>query len=561
MADALNIALAQLNPVVGDLDGNAGRLLAVWRDAADKRFDLLVATELYLSGYPPEDMVMRAAFQEAVASQVQRLARATADGGPWIVVGAPWRDEEQLFNAALVLGDGAIQAACRKHDLPNFSVFDEKRVFAPGPMPHPVAFRGTARLGILVCQDMWSPGPSAALKEAGADVLIAINSSPFDTGKLEQRDTLAAMRVRETGLPLIYTNQVGGQDELVFDGTSFAFGADGTLLARAQPWKPDVVAVRLRGGEGGWRSEAGTVHAAPEELEMIYHALVLGLRDYVGKNGFEGVVLGLSGGIDSSLSAVVAVDALGASSVRTVMLQSRYTSPASVRDAADCADRLDVRLGTMTIQPAVEAFAAILEDTFAGRREDTTEENIQARVRAVILMALSNKFGHLLLTTGNKSEMSVGYATLYGDMSGGFSVLKDVYKTTVYALARWRNHRRPDGGLGPAGAVIPDSVLVKAPSAELKPKQTDQDTLPPYEELDDILKGLVEDEMTNEAIAARGHAAALVAGIEDMLYAAEYKRRQAPPGVRITRRNFGRDRRYPITNHFREGPAGDGGRT
>ena len=563
MVDALNIALAQLNPVVGDLDGNADRLLAVRRDAAKKRLDVVVATELYLSGYPPEDMVMRPAFQDAVAARVRRLAEATAAGGPWMVVGAPWREDDQLFNAALVVGDGAVQAVVRKHDLPNYSVFDEKRVFAPGPMPEPVAFRDGARLGILVCQDMWISGPSAALKDAGAGVLIAINGSPFDTDKLEKRDTLAAMRVRETGLPLLYANQVGGQDELVFDGTSFARnpgdGADGALMARAQPWREEVLAVRLVHGANGWRADAGIVRPVPEPLDMIYQALVLGLRDYVAKNGFDGVVLGLSGGIDSSLSAVVAVDALGADRVRPVMLQSRYTSPASVRDAADCADRLGVRLGVLPIEPAVQAFAGILSEPFADLPADTTEENIQARVRAVILMALSNKFGHLLLTTGNKSEMSVGYATLYGDMSGGFSVLKDVYKTTVYALSRWRNRHRPDGALGPAGAPIPDSVLDKAPSAELKPGQTDQDTLPPYEELDEILKGLVEEEMTVAAIAAGGHDPVLVARIEAMLYAAEYKRRQAPPGVRITRRNFGRDRRYPITNRFREGPAGDGG--
>jgi NAD+ synthase len=552
MTDSLNIAMAQLNPVVGDLDGNAERLLAAWREAAAAGYDLLVAPELYISGYPPEDLVMRRAFQAAVVSQVERISRITAAGGPWIVTGAPWVMHERLYNAALVIGEGEVKAVSRKRELPNYGVFDELRVFSPGPLPEPVDLKH-GRAGMLVCEDMWVPEPSAACKAAGAEILIVINGSPFDAAKAADREMHARRRVDETGLPLVYVNQTGGQDELVFDGTSFAMSAAGKILCRARSWRVETVGVRFTRTERIWRGRAGKKRPVADALEMTYSALVVGLRDYAGKNGFKQIVLGLSGGVDSALCAAIAVDALGPDSVQCVMLPSQFTSKASVADAADCAKRLGVQITSMPINTAVAAFEKLLANAFQDLPRDVAEENIQARARAIVLMAISNKFNHMLLTTGNKSELSVGYATLYGDMSGGFSVLKDVYKTQVYELARWRNEHAPPCALGPAGPVIPDNVLTKAPTAELHPNQKDSDTLPPYDKLDEILRGIVDDERSVKELVGMGHNAALVARVEGMVYAAEYKRRQAAPGVRISRRNFGRDRRYPITNRFREG--------
>ena len=513
--------------------------------------DIVLAPELYVSGYPAEDLVLRRAFQDAVRREVERLARVTASGA-WIVVGVPWALEGQLYNAALAIGAGRVQAVVRKQRLPNYGVFDEVRVFQPGPPAAPVPIKG-ARVGLLVCEDMWMCRPAAAAAATGAELLVALNGSPFDAAQIADREAQARARVAETGLPLLYVNQVGGQDELVFDGTSFAMDASGAIVARAASWRPETAIVRVRGGPGAFRVE-GTVHPLADPRQMTYAALVAGLRCYAMKNGFRRIVLGLSGGIDSALSAAVAVDAVGADRVRCVLLPSEYTSRESVGDAEECRRRLGARALSLPIHEPVRAFSALLADPFAGHAPDTTEENVQARVRAIVLMAMSNKFGDLLLSTGNKSEMSAGYATLYGDMSGGFSVLKDVYKTEVYALARWRNRHVPPGGLGPAGEVIPESVLTKAPTAELRPNQLDTDTLPPYDELDDILRALVDEERPLDEIVALGHARDTVARIEAMVYAAEYKRRQAPPGVRISRRNFGRDRRYPITNRFREGP-------
>ena len=552
MTDSLSIAMAQLNPVVGDLGGNTDRLLAVWREAAAAGHDLVVAPELYVSGYPPEDLVMRRGFQAAVAGEVERLSGITAAGGPWIVTGAPWIVDDRLHNAALVIGDGELKAVSRKRELPNYGVFDELRVFSPGPLPEPVDLK-SGRAGVLVCEDMWVPEPAAACKAAGAEILIVINGSPFDTEQTADREMHARRRIDESGLPLVYVNQVGGQDELVFDGTSFAMDAAGKVLCRARSWRAETADVRFTRAGLGWRGEAGETRLVAGALEMTYSALVMGLRDYAGKNGFEQIVLGLSGGVDSALCASIAVDALGPDSVQCVMLPSQFTSKESVADAADCAKLLGVQIASLPINTIVGAFEQVLASTFEGLPRNAAEENVQARARAVVLMALSNKFHNMLLTTGNKSELSVGYATLYGDMSGGFSVLKDVYKTRVYELARWRNGNVPPGALGPAGPVIPDNVLTKAPTAELRPNQKDSDTLPPYDELDKILRGLVDEERSVEELVDTGHDAALVARIEGMVYAAEYKRRQAPPGVRISRRNFGRERRYPITNRFREG--------
>jgi NAD+ synthase len=549
MPDSLAIAIAQVNPTVGDVDGNVARLRAARKEAAQGGADVVVAGELVVSGYPPEDLVLKRAFQDRVEEAVGRFAAETADGGPGVVIGAPWRSNGKLFNAALVLDDGGVAGVRLKHELPNYGVFDEKRVFAAGPPPGPVAFRGV-RLGVMVCEDMWFPEVAECLEETGAEILVVINGSPFETDKPDDRLNLAVARVAESRLPLVYVNIVGGQDELVFDGESFVLGADRSLRARLPAWWEETAVTRWSRGNEGWVCAEAPVAKALAPEESIYRAMVVGLRDYVGKNGFPGVLIGLSGGIDSALTAVVAVDALGRERVRCVMMPSPYTSRDSREDAEEVARRLGVRLLSIAIDPAMQAFAAMLGSAFAGAAADATEENIQARSRGTLLMALSNKFGHMVLSTGNKSEMSVGYATLYGDMCGGYSVLKDVYKTTVYALSRLRNAARPEGMLGPAGAPIPERVLTKAPTAELKPNQTDQDTLPPYEELDAILKCLIEEEMSVEDVVKRGHDRETTLRVWRMVDRAEYKRRQAPPGVKITRRAFGRDRRYPITNGF-----------
>ncbi len=552
MSESLIIAIAQLNPTVGDIEGNINRIREARAQAAAAGADLVLGTELGVTGYPLEDLVLKPAFQEAVEAAVRALARETGDGGPAALLGVPWREDGKLYNAALLLDEGEIVAARYKHFLPNYEVFDEKRVFAEGPMPGPVAFRGT-RLGVMICEDMWTPEVTEYLEETGAEMLLVPNGSPFEADKTDRRLNAAVARITESGLPMLYANQVGGQDELVFDGGSFVLNADRSLAARLPDWREAVLATSWRHQGGVWRCEKTSCERPVEGLEAIYQAMTLGLRDYACKNRFPGLVLGLSGGIDSSLSAAVAVDALGPERVRAVMMPSVYTSQASREDAAACADLLGIAPLTVPIAPAVEALSGMLAEPFAGTEPDATEENIQARVRGVILMALSNKFGDLVLTTGNKSEMSVGYATLYGDMAGGYSVLKDVYKTTVYALANWRNQHWPEGALGPEGRAIPEGSITRAPSAELRPDQTDQDSLPPYDVLDDVLKCLVEDELTVEEIVARGHAPEVVAKVSAMLRVAEYKRRQTPPGVKITRKAFGRDRRYPITSGFREG--------
>ena len=552
MSDRLVIAIAQLNPTVGDLAGNLERLREARADAARAGADLVVTSEMMVSGYPPEDLVLKPAFQEATEAAIAALAAESGDGGPALLAGAPWRDEGKLYNATLLLAEGEIKALRFKHHLPNYGVFDEKRVFAEGPMPGPIEFQGV-RLGVMICEDMWEPDVVECLEETGAEILVVTNGSPFEVDKRDLRVNLAVARIVESGLPLIYVNQCGGQDELVFDGGSFVLNADRSLAARLPDWHPTVLATHWRRDDGGtWRCDQAECARPLDGLEAIYQALRVGLRDYLDKNRFPGVLLGLSGGIDSSLSAALAVDALGPERVRCVMMPSLYTSEISRRDAAACVELLGVESISVPIAPATEALAEMLRQAFADAPADATEENIQARVRGMILMALSNKFGHMLLTTGNKSEMSVGYATLYGDMAGGYSVLKDVYKTTVYALANWRNQHAPEGALGPAGRVIPERTITRPPSAELKPDQTDQDTLPPYDQLDDILECLVEGEMAFDEITARGHAAETVRKVQAMLYTAEYKRRQAPPGVKITHKSFGRERRYPITNRFRE---------
>ena len=549
MADTLKIALAQINPHEGAITANAERIRRARAEAARLGADLLVTPEFSIAGYPPEDLVRKPAFVAACEEAIADLAAGTADGGPGIVVGGPWRNGELLHNALFLLEGGKVVARRAKHELPNYGVFDDKRVFDAGPVPGPVMFRGV-RLGLMICEDWWFPTVCETLVETGAELLVAINGSPFEAEKHQARIDLAVHRVVETGLGFVFLNQVGGQDELVFEGASFVMNPDRSVAHIMPMFAEEVRLTEWRRYGERFVCAPGAIAPPLPRLEQVYGAMQLGLRDYVGKNGFPGVVLGLSGGIDSALSAAVAVDALGADRVRCVMMPSPYTSGESLEDAAECARLLGIRYDTIGIGPAMEAFGAMLAPAFGNRPPDITEENIQSRIRGVTLMALSNKFGDMLLTTGNKSEMSTGYATIYGDMAGGYSVLKDVYKTMVFALCRWRNAHVPAGALGPAGPVMPERVITKPPSAELRPNQKDQDSLPPYEVLDAILEGLVEGEKSVDALVAEGHDRAVVLRVWKLLDRAEYKRRQAPPGVKITARAFGRDRRYPITNGF-----------
>ncbi|MFN4010480.1 MAG: NAD+ synthase [Pannonibacter sp.] len=551
-ASRLRLATAQLNPVVGDVKGNAALVRSARADAAAAGADLVLFTELFLAGYPTEDLVLKPAFVRACREAAEDLAKDTADGGPAVLVGLPWSDGEGVHNSVALLDGGRIAAVRHKVDLPNYGVFDEKRVFTPGPLPGPVDFRGL-RLGLPICEDAWTDEVIECLTETGAEILLVPNASPYWAGKAEERLQVMVARVVESGLPLVYCNQFGGQDELVFDGASFALNADRSLAFQL-PQFASLISVTdwERDGEGTLRCVSGPVHPLPAREEANWLACVQGLRDYVDKNRFPGVVLGLSGGIDSAVCAAMAVDALGADRVQGIMMPYRYTSSDSLRDAKASADALGLRYDIVPIEAPMTGFTEVLAPLFADRAPDITEENLQSRSRGVILMAVSNKFGAMVLTTGNKSEMSVGYATLYGDMNGGYNPIKDLYKTEVYRLAAWRNLNRPDSLMGPAGEVVPAAVITKAPSAELRENQTDQDSLPPYDVLDAILEGLVENELSVAEIEARGYDRATIQRVEHLLYIAEYKRRQAPPGVKITRRNFGRDRRYPITNRFRD---------
>ena len=557
--DHLAIAIGQLNPTVGDIAGNADKARRARAEAARSGADIVALPELFLSGYPPEDLVLKPAFQAACRAKVEELARETAAGGPALLIGTPWLEERKLYNAYCLLDRGVIAAVRRKVNLPNYGVFDERRVFAPGPPPGPVNFRGV-RIGIPICEDIWTEWGDyedvvECLAETGAELMIVPNGSPYWRDKEDVRLNLAVARVTESGVPLIYINQVGGQDELVFDGASFALHADRALAFQLPAFREVVSTVRWERSGNGWRCVDGVIVAAEEGDKADYFACMLGLRDYVNKNGFKGVVLGLSGGVDSALVAALAVDALGADRVRCVMLPYRYTSQQSLDDAARVAEALGVKYDVAPIESAVLGLEKALAPVFAGQPRDVTEENLQARARGTMLMAMSNKFGLMVVTTGNKSEMSVGYATLYGDMNGGFNPIKDLYKTEVYRLARLRNAWKPEGALGPNTHVIPDNILTRAPSAELREDQTDQDTLPPYDVLDQILERLVEREEAIAKIVADGFDRETVMKVERMLNLAEYKRRQAAPGVKVTLKNFGRDRRYPIVNRFRDSGA------
>ena len=554
MTDAsatLTIILSQMTQAVGDLAANADAMRAVRARHPDA--DLILYPELQLIGYPPEDLVLKPALAERAATILAELTAETADGGPAMLVGSVERDAEgRLYNMVALLDGGRVVATRRKHELPNYGTFDEKRVFAPGPLPDVVEWRGI-RLGLPICEDGWFPTVCGHLAAQGAELLISVNGSPYEIDKDDRRlSQVFAARVAETKLPLIFLNRIGGQDELVFDGCSFVLNADGAPAHRLTDWEAEERVTRWDRGAGGWTCDAGPIAEWEAHPADIYSAMILSLRDYVERNRFPGVVLGLSGGIDSAVCAAIAADALGPDKVWCVMLPSRFTSQSSLDDAAGCARMIGCRLDTISIVPAVEAFDIMLADSFADRTVDTTEENVQSRIRGVTLMALSNKFGPMLLTTGNKSEMSVGYATIYGDMAGGYNPLKDAYKMTVFAVAKWRNENVPRLSRNPVAPVMPETIITKPPSAELRPDQKDEDSLPSYADLDRMLHMLVEEEASVDDVVARyGFDRDAVARIERLLALAEYKRRQAPPGVKLSTRNFGRDRRYPITHAFR----------
>ena len=563
MHPLLNVALAQINATVGDLAGNARRIAAASRQAHADGARVVLTPELSLSGYPPEDLLLRPSFVIGCQRMLQDLAAELGDlDGLHVVVGHPHQFGErgdvrskshavqQRFNAASVLAGGKVIGTYCKRELPNYQVFDERRYFASGrdaDQPALVFEVAGVRLGLLICEDAWFDEPALAARAAGAEVLCVINASPFHVAKADEREARMAERARAVGLPLLYSHLVGGQDEVVFDGASFAMDAHGVVTARAPLFEEALLPVAI----GADRRPSGAVHPVPDDDAQAWAALVTGVRDYIGKNGFPGAIIGLSGGIDSALVLAVAVDALGAERVRAVMMPSRYTADISWTDARDMAERLGVRYDEIPIAPMFDAFRASLAQEFAGLPEDTTEENLQARIRGTLLMALSNKSGAIVLTTGNKSEMATGYCTLYGDMAGGFAVIKDVAKTLVYRLANWKNRqptRRADGSTGP---VIPERIITRPPSAELRPDQTDQDSLPPYEVLDAILARYMEDDQSIDQIVAAGYPRADVERVARLIAVSEYKRRQAPVGIRITHRAFGRDWRYPITSKFR----------
>ena len=547
MADRLTIAFAQMNQRVGDLEGNAAAMLEMRRRARDA--DLLMCPELQLIGYPPEDLVLKPEFVRRTHECTDQLVAATAEPGPAMLIGTLIAEGGSVYNAFILADGGRVIGRTLKHELPNYGTFDEKRIFTPGPLPEPIEFKGV-KLGVPICEDIWQEIVCAHLAEAGAEMLLVPNGSPYELDKDEIRYRLVRSRAVQTGLPIAYLNRVGGQDEIVFDGSSFVIHPDGERVIQLCDWEEALLITEWERTAEGWRCMTRESHALDMFPEDVYRAMMLGLHDYVERNGFPGVILGLSGGIDSALSAAVAVDALGPERVWGVMLPSRYTSEESLQDARECARLLGCRHDVVSIAPAVEAV-----DQMLPQLQGLAAENVQARLRMVALMALSNSGGQMLLTTGNKSEMSVGYATLYGDMAGGYSVLKDAYKTTVFALSRWRNANKPETALGPDGPVMPSRVISKPPSAELRPDQKDEDSLPPYSVLDRILEGLVDKEMSvGEVANETGEDATLVADIETKLLRAEYKRRQAPPGVKIGSRNFGRDRRYPISNFFHTGP-------
>ncbi|SIS50791.1 NAD+ synthase [Phaeovulum vinaykumarii] len=553
MPRTFRLTLAQLNPTVGAFAANAAKARAAWAAGRDAGADMVALPEMFLTGYQTQDLVMKPAFVRDAMAAMAALAAECADG-PALGIGGPLAEAGALFNAWWILEGGQVRHVLRKHHLPNSDVFDECRLFTPGPMPAPYALSaGGPRFGSPVCEDAWHPDVAAVLRDGGAELLLVPNGSPYRRDKLALRLEVARARVAETGLPLIYLNAVGGQDDQLFDGASFALDAQGRIVAQMAPFEEGLMHLDLRAGaSGGWEIVPGTCAPQPEAIEQDYHAMVLGLRDYLGKSGFGKVLLGLSGGVDSALVAAVAADALGPEAVRCVLLPSAYTSPTSRADAEGVAARLGCRLDEVGIEGPRAAVTEALAPLLAGRAPGITEENIQSRLRGLLLMALSNSFGEMLLTTGNKSEMAVGYATIYGDMSGGYNPLKDLYKTRVFAACRWRNaHHRP-WMMGPAAEVIPPRVIDKPPSAELRENQRDEDSLPPYEVLDAILERLIEGDQSVAEIVAAGFDRATVKRVEGLLYGAEWKRYQSAPGPRLTTRAFWLDRRYPMVNRWRD---------
>ncbi|MBN8544472.1 MAG: NAD+ synthase [Alphaproteobacteria bacterium] len=541
MSQTLRIALAQLNVTVGDIEGNATRIIQAARDADAQGADLLLTPEMVLTGYPPEDLILMPAFRAACRAQVEAITMATKDLRCALILGTLWEEQGRIYNASVLVEAGKTTRIRLKHDLPNYGVFDEKRVFAVGAEPTVLSWRGH-KLGVLICEEVWDTELPLLLAKQGAEILLVQNASPYHIGKAWQRSQVVSAASQATGLPVVYLNLVGGQDELVFDGRSYVHEPNRKDAVWLKAFEEHLGLVTFEKTAMGWQVVDGPKTADMSNAETIYKALVLGLRDYVTKNGFPSVVLGLSGGIDSGLSAAIAVDALGADKVIGIKLSSPFTSKDSVEDADALAKSLGIRCESVPITALMDAARLALKNLFSGRKDDTTEENIQARLRGLLLMAVSNKFGHMVLTTGNKSEMSVGYATLYGDMCGGFSVLKDVYKTTVFKLSRWRNTQN---------AVIPERMITKSPTAELRHNQKDEDSLPPYDVLDTILRGLIERRLAVAELVAEGLNEETVTRVARMVIGAEYKRRQSAPGVKVTPMAFGRDRRWPITNKWR----------
>ena len=546
----MKLFLAQINNTVGDIDGNLKRAIGILDQAQGLNSDLVVFSELFLSGYPPEDLVLKKSFVEECRNALDTLIKYSKAKKLGFIIGLPIYEKNNLFNAAAIVDKGELIGFSKKVNLPNYSVFDEKRVFHKNDISRVFEFRGI-KLGVPICEDIWQDNVCLELKNQGCELIISPNGSPFDKYKINQRKNIIEDRVSETGLPFVYINQVGGQDELVFDGSSLIMNGDKEIIYEAPPWQENTALIELNEKEKKFNNLSFDEFKF-SDLENIYMATVIGLRDYVSKNNFPGVILGLSGGIDSAFCAAVAVDALGKDKVEAYMLPSAYTSENSTIDAEDCANRLEINLETISISDTFLSLEESLKTSFEGLPNDITEENLQSRIRGTILMAISNKKGKMLITTGNKSEVSVGYSTLYGDMNGGFNPIKDIYKTELYALANWRNNNLPNNILLYKKDIIPSSIISKEPTAELRDNQKDSDSLPPYDELDQILEGLVEYELSTSELEKKGYSREEIKKVENLLYVSEYKRRQSAPGVKISLRNFGRDRRYPITNKFRD---------
>ncbi|MBM3615730.1 MAG: NAD+ synthase [Alphaproteobacteria bacterium] len=550
MSQTFRLTLAQLNPTVGAIEANIAQAMDAWEQGRAAGADMVALTEMFVTGYQTQDLILKPAFAAAAERAVAALASRITDG-PALGIGAPHSRDGMLFNAYYIFQGGRIAATVLKHELPNDGVFDEKRLFASAPLQGPYRV-GPLRIGSPICEDAWHSEVSETLAKSGAEILLVPNGSPYHRGKPSVRTNLMVARVVETGLPLVYLNMIGGQDDQVFDGASFVVNPGGALAVQMPQFLPSITHVDFVETPEGWRAKQGLMDSLPRIVEADYHAMVMGTRDYLAKCGFRRVLLGLSGGIDSAIVATIAADAIGAENVRCVMLPSRFTSEASLQDAAEVARNLGTRLDRVSISALQAALGEALADLFAGTQPGVTEENIQSRLRGVLLMAMSNKFGEMLLTTGNKSEMAVGYCTIYGDMNGGYNPLKDLYKTRVFATCCWRNENHRPWMKGPAGVVIPPRVIDKPPSAELRENQKDQDSLPPYEVLDDILDGLIERELSVAEIVAKGHDRATVKKVEHLLYISEYKRFQSAPGTRLTKKALWLDRRYPMAMRWRD---------